>query len=40
MLYAWLDKESLFDKHLKAAHQLIEMMEADPEQEVPLVSLL
>lgn len=39
MMYAWLDKQSDFSKHLQHARQLIELMDNNPEseEEVPLV---
>ena len=41
MMYAWLDKEAEFSKHLRAADQLIEIMDNNPDQEeeVPLVGV-
>jgi len=39
MMYAWLDKQSDFSKHLQHARQLVELMDNNPdsEEEVPLV---
>lgn len=39
MVYAWMDKEEQFARHLNFAKQLIQAMEdnADQEEEIPLV---
>ncbi|CAN0250388.1 unnamed protein product [Hapterophycus canaliculatus] len=39
MMYAWLDKEAHFARHLKLAKKLVQLMDDNPEgEEVPLVS--
>lgn len=42
MVYAWLDKEEQFARHLSLAKQLIQAMDDNPnrEEEVPLVGAL
>lgn len=42
MVYAWLDKEDQFAKHLALAKQLIQLMDDNPEreEEVPMVGAL
>lgn len=38
MMYAWLDKEVQFARHLKQAKKLVQLMDDNPDgEEVPLV---